>query len=256
MEQLKIHTIALSQLRNDEHLQLQAEFRDLIAKHGAEALKIKPQFDAYTRLYDREDEALKKIIKSEYTAKIHEADKARDDIYIGMEEMTTAASRHFNPDVRAAAARLKIVFDTYGDVANKSLDGETSAIYNILQELQGEYASDAAAIGITQWAAELKTRNNAFEALVKERDSEGASRTNIVMKEARKAIDLAYKQICEIINVYMVVHGEADYESFAKTLNEVIGRYKKKHHHHKTSEPGFTGLKDLQDKPQTTEVTQ
>jgi hypothetical protein len=261
---MKIENIRTVHLRNDEHFQLHTEFRDLVIAHGAEALKVKPQFQAYLRLYDREDEALKKIVKSEFTAKIHEADKARDDIYIGMEEMAIAAQRHFNPEIREAAARLKIVFDTYGNVAKKSLDEETSAIYNILQELEGKYASDASAVGISQWAAELKARNNVFEALVKERDSEGASRTNVVMKEARKAADAAFKQLCDIINVYMVLEGEASYETFARTLNEVIARYKKKHHHHhhhaqqKTSEPGLPGLKDFQEHIHThnMEVTQ
>jgi hypothetical protein len=102
----------------------------------------------------------------------------------------------------------------------------------ILQELEGKNAPDTAAVGIAQWTAELKARNNAFEALVKERDAEGASKTNVVMKEARRAIDLAFKQLCDIINVYMVLEGESAYETFARTLNEIIGRYKRKHHHH------------------------
>jgi hypothetical protein len=248
---VKITKFDTNHLRNDAHFQFHTEFRDLVATHDAEALKIKPQFTAYLLLYGREDEALKKIAKSEFTAKIHEADKARDDIYIGMEEMAVAALRHFNPEVRDAAARLKIVFDTYGNVASKSLDEETSAIHNILQELEGKNAPDAAAVGIAQWAAELKARNNAFEALVKERDAEGASKTNVVMKEARRAIDLAFRQLCDIINVYMVLEGESAYEGFARTLNEVIGRYKRKHHHHHNH-----GLnQNSQDLSQTTQTT-
>ena len=229
---MKIEKINLLHLRNDEHFQFHTEFRDLVTSLGAAALKIKPQFDAYLSLYDTEDEALKKIVKSEFTAKIHEADKARDDIWIGIEEMVAAAHRHFSPTVRDAAARLQIVLDTYGNVAKKSLDEETSAVYNILQDFQGKYAPDVTTIGIAQWVAELKTRNDALEALVKERDSEEASKTHVVMKDARKAVDMAYKQICEIINVYMVLEGETAYGVFAKTLNEVIGRYKRKRHHH------------------------
>jgi uncharacterized protein (TIGR02145 family) len=175
---MKISKIHLNNLRNDAHFQFHAEFRDLVAKHGAEALKVKPQFDAYMPLYDRVDEALKKIVKSEFTAKIHEADKARDEIYTGMAETNTAALKHFNPQTREAAARLKILFDTYGNVASKPLNEETSAIYNILQELHGGFASDAATVGISQWVAELQTRNVAFENLVKERFDETASRTD------------------------------------------------------------------------------
>jgi hypothetical protein len=230
---MKIQSFKIHNLRNDAHFQFHTEFRDLVAKQGAEALKIKPQFQAYLPLYDRVDEALKKIVKSEFTAKIHEADKARDEIYVGMTEMNAAALKHFSPEIREAAGRLKIVFDTYGNVASKPLNEETSAIYNILQELKGKYADDAATIGILQWVAELENRNKAFENLVKERFDETAARTDIVLKTARAELDAAYFAIRERLNALIVVEGEAAYEAFVKTLNAVIAKYAVKHHHHR-----------------------
>jgi hypothetical protein len=184
------------------------------------------------------DEALKKIVKSEFTAKIHEADKARDEIYVGMAEMNAAALKHFSPEIRDAAGRLKIVFDTYGNVASKPLNEETSAIYNILQELRGKYAVDVATVGIGQWVAELENRNKAFENLVKERFDETAARTDIVLKEARAKLDDAYRTITEMVNALAVVEGVAAYEQFIRTLNAVIAKYAVKHHrHHHHAEP-------------------
>ena len=75
-----------------------------------------------------------KIQKSAITAQIQDADRARDEIYAGMVETSNAALKHFSEEVRGAAARLKILFDTYGDVNRKSLSEQTSATYNILQE--------------------------------------------------------------------------------------------------------------------------
>jgi hypothetical protein len=71
------------------------------------------------------------------------------------------------------------------------------------------------------------------------------------VKDARKAVDAAFRQICDIINVYMLLEGDANYETFARTLNEVLGRYRKKHRHHahhtrKMSEPEFSELKNSQ----------
>jgi len=128
----KIHTI---HLRNDEHFQFHTEFRDLATKETPQKLKIQGQFEAYLPLYGREDEALKKINKSSLTVQIQEADKARDEIFLGMAETAKAALRHFNPEVRAAAGRLKVVFDTYGNVAVKPLNEQTSAVYNLLKIL-------------------------------------------------------------------------------------------------------------------------
>ncbi|MDR0516976.1 MAG: DUF6261 family protein [Fibromonadaceae bacterium] len=229
---MKIQSLKTHNLRNDAHFQFHTEFRNMVAKHGAATLKIKPQYDSYLPLYDREDEALKKIVKSEFTAKIHEADKARDDIYIGMVEMNTAALKHFSPQIREAATRLKIVFDTYGKVAQKPLNEETSAIYNILQELNGKYTEDVSAVGIGQWVSELEARNNAFEKLVVERFDEAAAKTDIVLKDARAQLDAVYFAMRERLNALVVVEGVADYEVFIKTLNVVIAKYAVKHHKH------------------------
>jgi hypothetical protein len=233
---MKIPKLDTHSLRNNAYFQFHTEFHDLVEQHNAETLKIKPLFDDYLPLYNRVEDALKKIVKSEFTAKIHEADKARDEIYLGIVETNTAALRHFNPTVRQAAERLKILFDTYGNVVNKPLNEETSAIYNILQELKGKYTADAESVGLTEWVIELETRNQTFEALVKERFDETASRTtDIVMKQARAQLDEVYKTIVERINALAVVEGVESYEVFIKTLNAVIAKYAVKHHHHRHS---------------------
>ncbi|MDR2584601.1 MAG: DUF6261 family protein, partial [Fibromonadaceae bacterium] len=181
------------------------------------------------------------------TAKIHEADKARDEIYIAIAEIIAANLRHFNPAVRQAAERLKILIDTYGNVANKPLNEETSAIYNILQELKGKYVADAASIDITQWVAELENRNKTFEALVKERFDETAARTtDIVMKQARAQLDEVYRTIVERINALAVVEGVTAYEAFIKTLNAVVAKYAVRHHRHRLN-PDSPDSLDSQD---------
>jgi len=222
---MKINKIYAYNLRNDAHFQFYTEFRSLIEKEEAVRQKIASQFEAWLPLYEKEDAALKKITKSAITAQIQEADKARDEIYTGMVEMNAAALKHFSEEVRSAAARLKILFDTYGDVARKPLNEQTSAVYNILQELKGKYASDTAVVGIGGWISELETRNNAFAELMRERFDETAARIDTVLREARVELDAAYFAIRERLNALVVVEGEAVYESFVRTFNAVIAKY-------------------------------
>ena len=118
---MKINKIYAYNLRNDAHFQFYTEFRNLVQKEGAENLKIATQFEAWLPLYDKEDTALKKIQKSAITAQIQEADRVRDEIWGDLVETNTAALRHFDPDVRESAKQLKIVFDTYGNIAKKPL---------------------------------------------------------------------------------------------------------------------------------------
>jgi len=228
---MKINKIDLKSLRNDAHFQIFSDFRDAVAKFGAAALKIKPQFDEWLALFEKEDEALKKINKSAFTKQIQDADKLRDDTFLGMVEITGAYLRHCDKDISEAARRLKIVFDTYGNIAKKPIKEQTSATVNILQELQGKYAADCAKVKISDWVSLLATQNTALNALVAERIDETAAKTDVVLKEARIAGDEAFKKICDIINVYILLEGAANYEVFVKTLNAIIAKYGVRHHH-------------------------
>ncbi len=188
-------------------------------------MNIAPLFEAYLPLYDKVDLALKKIVKSAITEQIQEADRARDEIWKGLTESNTTALRHFNTGVREAAKRLQIVFDTYGNIARKSLNEQTSATYNILQELEGQYAPDVAIVGLGPWVTELKARNIAFTGLVRDRVDESSLKVDIALRKARVQLDEKYHAIVERVNALVVVEGAANYEPFIRKLNINIAKY-------------------------------
>jgi hypothetical protein len=235
---MKVNKIDTNQLRNDEHFQFHTEFRDLVVKENPQTLDVATLFDAYISLYDREDTALKKISKSALTQKIHDADKERDAVFIGFCALIKAHTLHFSPDLRNLAAPVKIVLDTYGQVSAKSMDEQTSAVYNLVQELyEAKYQEARTNFGLTIWLNKLQTTNQAYEALVKQRDAENTAKTDIVMKEARQELDEVYRALVERVNAFLVIGNAAKYENFAKSLNTVIGRYSAKlHHRHHHSE--------------------
>jgi len=222
---VKIDKIDKSRLKNDEHFQFHTETRDLIVKEGAANLNVEAQFNTYLPLYAKEDEGIKKVNKSFFTSKIQEADKARDDVYLSMVEINEASVKHYNPAIREAAKKLKILFDTYGNVAVKPLNEQTSAVYNILQELKGNYLEDVQAVGIEGWVNELEARNNAFDAFVKERIDEAAVKSDVVLRQARIELDAAYDVIVEYVNAYAVINNNDLYKRFIKALNFVINKY-------------------------------
>jgi hypothetical protein len=222
---MKTEKINLHLLRNDEHFQFQTEFKDLITSATPAALKIAPQFDAYLLLYTQEDESLKKIMKSAFTEEIESADRQRDLTFRGMVDANRAALNHFRADVKTAARYLQVVFDTYGNLARKPLNEETSAIYNLLQELNGTYAEEVTATGIADWAKELEANNKAFEALMKNRYDESAQRTDLVLKEVRTQIDTACRTITERIDALALIEGGEVYDGFIRRLNVVVEKY-------------------------------
>jgi len=223
---MKFEKLTLSNLRNDEHFQFGAEFRDAVVRFDAAVLKIEPQFAAYLDLYNQEDTALKKIIKSAITAEIQDADSRRDQLFRGLAETNKTALKHFDAEVQAAARRLKIVFDTYGNLASKPLNEQTSAVYNMLQDLNSsKYAADAVKVGLTPWKTELQAANEEFDRLKKERYDEAAEKTNLVLRQVRTEVDAQYRLITARIEALVIVEGAAAYLPFINYFNVVIKKY-------------------------------
>jgi len=223
---MKIKRINTTNLRNNAHLRFQTEFRNAISAANPTALKIKPQFDAYLPLYGDENVAIKKIVDSAFTEQIRAADTARNETFAGMVKICDGMCKHFVPYAANAARQIKIVLDTYGNVASLPFNEETSAIYNLLQDLRSErYMTAVAAVGLTMWALELEHRNNMFEALVGQRIDEAAVRPAVLMREARRLVDAAYLNIIERVEALSVVEGEMEYAVFVNRLNAVVDKY-------------------------------
>ena len=222
---MKIEKLNLVNLRNDEHFQFNTEFRDAVIKFGAAILGIEPQFDIFLPIYEQEDQALKKIMKSAITAEIQTADQRRDQLFRGMTDANKAALNHFRTEVQQAARRIKILLDTYGNLAQKPLNEQTSGVYNLLQDMREKYANDTATAGLNEWMDELQAANEAFGNLMKDRYEETAMRTDLVLKEVRAQVDAAYRTITERINALVVVEGEQAYSEFIKYCNTIIAKY-------------------------------
>jgi hypothetical protein len=133
--------------------------------------------------------------------------------------------------VQTAAKRLKVVFDTYGNLAQKPLNEETSSVYNLVQDLVNTYQNEVQLTHLDEWITELEAANNAFEQLVKDRYEEGAVKTDLVMKTVRTQVDAVYKNICDRINACAFLEDGDTSESgtlllsFIKYFNQVIEKY-------------------------------
>jgi hypothetical protein len=190
-------------------------------------LKIEPQFIAYIALYNKEDDVLQKIMKSMLTDDIQASDAQKRDVtFRGLVNANKAALSHYDEEVRKAAKRLQIILDAYGNVARMRSNEETSAIYNLNQELREKHAPDVAAVGLNDWINKLEADNNEYAALVKSRNIELSQRSDLTMKDVRKEVDAAYRTIVERIEALMLIEGEEAYLPFVKRLNVTAEKYK------------------------------
>jgi ribosome-associated translation inhibitor RaiA len=223
---MKIKKLKLLVLRAQEHFQYFTLFKELVEETTAEALKIAPQFAIWLLLYFEEEGAFQKIPKSAFTEILQEADQKRDNTYRGMSGANRSAINHFKEDVKAAAERLQIVFDTVGNVTIKPQNEETTAIYNLIQILRSDkYTADVELVGLSEWIDELEANNQAYHSIDKERYEESADRNRIIMKDARAKVDEAYREIADRIDALYLIEGSEVYKNFIMRLNAVIEKY-------------------------------
>jgi len=222
---MKVTDLALTRLRNEEHFQFFTSLRDLVLVFTALALKIEALFALLLTALTNELAALDVVRKNSISDDLVEADDARDSVYRGMCDGVKSALNHFNAGIRAAAERLQVVLDTYGNLAIKPYDAETGGLNSLINDFTTMYAADVAIVGLSEWVAELAAKNKAFDDLKNNRYSDEAAKTILRMKQERVKTDEIYRQITERINALIVVEGETPFAGFVKELNKRIEGY-------------------------------
>ncbi len=223
MELLKLK---LKDLRNEEHYKFNLDFAGLVSQFTPEALGIQTLHPAFQTAFDTEEAALNVVRASVLTDDLSGVDATRDATFKGLAGTIKSALNHFTPGVKAAAARLEALLDTYGVVSDKPYDQETAAIIKLTAELEGVYAADVATLGIAGWVAELKARNQAFDALKNSRYNENTAKPQQNLKLARVETDNAYRAIVKRVNALVEVNGGEAYAGFIAQLNQRIANYR------------------------------
>jgi len=217
---MKCNRFVVEKLRNEEWFQFYTEFKTLVEQYRPSSLNISPLFSVFVTLYADADEALEIIRKSATTEQIADSDAARDGTLRGFNNAIKSSLDHFDALKRAAAKRVQIVIDTYGNMARMYYDEETASIYNFLQEMKGKYAADITLLALTDWVERLETENKEFDTLMKNRYSEVSQKTNLRLQPIRTETDRNYRDTLDRIDALILINGSVPpYSAFVKDLN-------------------------------------
>jgi hypothetical protein len=213
---------------NGLHDQFATEMKDLFTKHDPQAFNIVPQYNTFCWELDKENECYKIVRKDNYSVLKEEVDFERDTLVIGIIDGVKTALRHFKPEIKDAARRLKILLDEYNrpvPIVKQPYDAETASIENLLQNLNKKYVADMELTGITEWVKELATVNAKFEQLVKASAEQKAQKADFRMAEVRKNVDQAWKNIIALIKADMLRYGDEKYRDFVSEWNALVKHY-------------------------------
>jgi hypothetical protein len=225
----------LESLRNEAHYQFFAAVIALAVKFPLIVEKLGDLFGLLQRLFAKEDEVVDYIRKSDYSAKIADADQRLDRAVVGFGETVRNALHHFRPEVADAALSLKNLTKTYGTIIRKSYDEELAAVTNLLQELDGAYAEKVALIGgLHEWITEIRTTSESVAELLALRNTEKAAKPQERMTNVRRETDAAYRDMVARVEAQALIEGETEYLPFVKELNELVERFNKIRSHKTT----------------------
>jgi hypothetical protein len=240
---MKLHTLYLSRLRNEELFQFQTELHTLVK--NTEPVKTAlgtALYAEFNRLKAGADDALQATGKSAFTPRIAAQDAARDRLYAALRTLAALyAAEHYDPAKRPPAAQLLVTIEKYRrDIDTGTYNEETAAITNLIEDLRDPAISAprVEALGLGGWADALDTANKKFESDLNARYAEAAARPGGSMTALRPAIEQNLRDLFEKINALAILNPDTvAVQDFVTALNLRIDAYARaaaRHHARKS----------------------
>jgi hypothetical protein len=229
MKILKIH---FSYLRNEAHYQFLLLAKKMLETYSSVASIVSTLLQPFYTLLALEGKLVDAVRASEYTSQLSEADQRLDRAIVGLHAAVNAALHHPDPGFVRAAERLEIRLKAFrGEIEKKAYEEESAAVKILVADLQSSYAPQVSTLSLGVWVTEIAAAQADFEQIFLLRNAERASQPQERLKDVRKQIEAAYRQITERIEAYTVMNGTNVTGTFISRLNDEIAYFNEHNHH-------------------------
>ena len=202
----------------------------LISANTALQSALSTVWTAYIAAYEAFDEAFAQTRKWAQTADIEALDKERDQALSAFNAALKSMLSSPNATKQQAAKRLMFVREKYTLNPSDEYMKETTAIAQMIQEMEDDVQSDQAltATGLVDWFQDLKQKNQAFLQKMNERTAEQAGQQKGIVREKRLDAEAAYRDLVKLINAAAIMEMPEglDWNSPIDRLNAEIDHYK------------------------------
>ena len=188
--------------------------------------KLGPQLAAWKQANTQFDYYLKQTTKSLMTEDIKDLDKIQDDDLQALKTMARALMNIPDATLKESARRVNLCVDTYKIEKDWEHVKEMSLIKQMLDDLEGRYAADVAALGLGIFVQKLRSSNDAVRQAQIEREDENAGVPSGQTVAWRRETEKAYRNFVDMLDAHLLVFGETDYADFVDKLNASIAHYR------------------------------
>jgi polyhydroxyalkanoate synthesis regulator phasin len=228
----KFITILFRNLPNAAHFDFCSKVSRELEKAGHEVkMAMAALIIAFNIWLGKEDAQMTWVRKSELTEKIAEADRIVDHLLAAISLHIKNALYSSDQLMVDAARRLQIMLKKYGNVARKPYNEEAGDVQAIIEQIEGNYAADAALVGLGERFAALKSANTEFVTLLEQRDAYQLQKPDETFPVVRKGIEGVYHEIVVIADAGAALNLSPDYGAFIDSLNPEIERLNNQFNH-------------------------
>ena len=233
MNYIQIYPIAyiLQRQKHIRHISWMKRFLERLLQIANPPARLANTINAYQSAVGSEDEAYLVITKSDLTAPIEEADKARDNTYSGMTSMLDFMKRLGTADQQQAAERVIERVNYHNVKISERYEDESEKISQLVQDLKGgTLAADIATLNLTATVALLEQQNQQVISLMMQRQGDRSTQESNVMGKARAVTDAAYEDAVTVLNAFAVTefNGQSSpYDEIIRIINSDIDYYSK-----------------------------
>ena len=185
-----------------------------------------PQLTAWENANTQFDNYLKQEQKSLLTEDIKDLDSVQDNDLVALKGVSRAMQNIPDEEKKQSARRVKLCIDNYNINTDWEYMKELNLIKQMLDDLQGKYAADVAALGIGIFVEKLAQSNAAVRAALIQRENEAAGVSAGQTRAWRRETEKAYRAFVEMLNARTLVFGDTNYAAFIDLLNASIAHYR------------------------------
>ena len=162
------------------------------------------------------------------TDELEVLDKTRDKAVRAFMNALKALVASPNAEKAAAAKRVQFTRDKYTVDAEDEYMKETTAISQMIQDMEANCQADLALTGLDEWFTDLKLKNEAFLAKMNERTEEQSGMQKGIVRDTRLQAEEAFRNLVKVINAMAICEYPAglDFNAPIDRLNAEIEHYR------------------------------
>lgn len=223
-----IHSIKISNLRNNELLQFFSDVVERCHRFDTAALEISPVVDALSSKVNKLADVYNKEMGSDITELLTETDANRDNALMGIKTVCEGYVYHRDKTISDAANQIVRSIIRHGKLVTRmNYQAETSVIDAILKDWSAEPELAAALenLGLLDWVAVLRAENEQFSATYQNRVDDKLKNLGLSFSELRAESINAFKALTDSIFAHSIIKKQAEYSQLADALNLIIADY-------------------------------